>query len=80
MTLRGIISITILLSSPLASAGYDQARHFPSFPHPIWHATSRSSADKHALTQPAAVFSLNTRTRHPSRTTKAVPAAQAKFP
>jgi len=69
MTLRAIISITILLSSPLASAGYDQARHFPSFPHPIWHASDRSSAGNHAQTHPTAVSSLDNQRRRPSPST-----------
>jgi len=69
MTLRAIISITILLSSPLASAGYDQARHFPSFPHPIWHASGRSSAGNHAQTHPTAVSSLDNQPRRPSPST-----------
>jgi len=69
MTLRGIISITISLSSPLASAGHDQARHFPSFPHPIWHASGRSSAGNHAQTHPTAVSSLDNQPRRLSPNT-----------
>jgi len=69
MTLRAIISITILLSSPLASAGHHQARHFSSFPRPICHAISRSSAENHAQTHPSAVSSLNNQPRRTSPST-----------
>jgi len=69
MTLRATISITVLLSSPLASAGYDQARHFSWFAHPIWHASGQSSAENHAQTHPTAVSSLNHQPRRPSLST-----------
>jgi hypothetical protein len=79
MTLRATISITILLSSPLTSAGYDQACHFPSFSHPIWHASGRSSAENHAQTHRGRVFPQQSAPT-PVSQHHAAPAAPDKFP